>query len=279
LSRPAVTFFGVPLGRELSEWASNWAGARFENAQRPACGQQLQRRSELARPLLVASLALRSTPTSRQAGFTLIEMMMVVVILGVLAAVAVGAYTRQVRNAHKTEVIADLSGLTLRQKTFLGKSGHYASTTDCEGDTCVYPLMATLIAAKGPVRWDTSDAAYTLAGQADAAYFRGGGAVHGFDALQWVPENGDSWCGYATISGHGSASQNNDADTPPTGTPIVDQEFPAAVAAPYVARDWFVSYALCDFDFDGIYWAFSTTHASNTVNYTTDDSGLYQENE
>lgn len=204
---------------------------------------------------------------------------MVVVILAVLAAIAIGAYTRQIRNAHKTEVIGDLSSLTLRQKTFFGKSGHYASSTNCEGPTCTYPEMADLQAATGPLRWDTTVAAYTLAGQADAPYFRGGENVHGFDALQWVPEGGDSWCGYATISGRGSQSPNGDDDTPPTGTPILDQEFPAATAGPFVARDWFVSYALCDFDFDGVYWAFSTTHNSSSVNYSTDNTGLYQENE
>src|SRR5690349_24258579 len=116
--------------------------------------------------------------------------MMVVVILGVLAAVAVGAYTRQVRNAHKTEVIADLSNLTLRQKTFLGKSGHYASTTDCEGATCTFPLMSAFAVAQGPIKWDVADAGYTLTGQADAPYFRGGEALHGFDALQYLPEGG-----------------------------------------------------------------------------------------
>lgn len=204
---------------------------------------------------------------------------MVVVILGVLAAVAIGAYSRQVRNAHKTEVIADLSNLTLRQKTFLGKSGHYASTTDCEGATCTFPLMSAFATAQGPVKWDVADAGYTLTGQADAPYFRGGEALHGFDALQYLPEGGDSWCGYATISGHGSADPNGETDVPPTGSPLLDQEFPAASAGPFIARDWFMSYALCDFDFDGTYWAFTTTHHSNSVNYAADNTGTYLENE
>lgn len=220
----------------------------------------------------------RPRPTARrEAGFTLIETMAVVVILGVLAAVAIGAYSKQVRNAHKTEVIADLSNMTLRQKSWFGVNGHYASTTGCEGPTCTYPLGADLTAANGPLRWDTDADGYTATGLT-GAYFRDGDAVHGFDALRFLPEGGDSWCGYAAVSGWGANAEAGSDDVPPTAT-LADQIFPAATADAHVARDWFYAYALCDFDFDGTYWAFTTAHYTSEVNQTADNTGTYLENE
>ena len=101
---------------------------------------------------------------------------------------------------------------------------------------------------------------------------------HGFDALRFLPDGGDSWCGYATISGHGTNSPDPaTADEPPSET-LATQVFPPS-SDPYFARDWFYSYALCDFDFDGVYWAFTAAHYEDEVNYSTDASGTYRENE
>ena len=213
---------------------------------------------------------------SVQGGFTLIELMTVMVILGVLSVVAIVAYGRHVRNAHKTEVVSDLSNLVLRQKTWFSTNGHYASTTDCEGVACTYPLASDLTTAKSALPWAIADAGYTASAAVDGPYFRGGPDVHGFDALRFMPEGGDSWCGYATISGYGeTASVGN--DVPPAGT-LADQIFPAG-SDPYTARDWFYAYALCDFDFDSTYWAFSTAHYASDVNWSTDNTNTYLENE
>jgi prepilin-type N-terminal cleavage/methylation domain-containing protein len=218
------------------------------------------------------------TAASVQAGFTLIELMTVMVILGVLSVVAIVAFGRYVRNAHKTEVVSDLSNIVLRQKTWFATSGHYASTTDCEGPACTYPLASDLSTAKSALQWVIADAGYTASGEVDGPYFRNGPDVHGFDALRFMPEGGDSWCGYATISGWGATAPTGYEDVPASAT-LANEIFPAATADAYIARDWFYAYALCDFDFDTTYWAFSTAHYTSEVNWSSDNSGTYLENE
>lgn len=217
---------------------------------------------------------------SRQGGFTLIELMTVIVILGVLAVVAIGAYAKQVRNAHKTEVVSDLSNLVLREKTWFATNGHYASagTTGGEGAASTYPVATDFQTQKGAIQWVIADAGYTSAAEGDGPYFRGGGAVHGFDVLRFMPEGGDSWCGYAAVSGWGSTAAGGNNDEPPAET-LASEIFPAATTAPYFARDWFYAYALCDFDFDGVFWAFTTAHYASDVNMSSDNSGTYLEGE
>lgn len=222
-----------------------------------------------------------SAARSRQGGFTLIELMTVIVILGVLAVVAIGAYAKQVRNAHKTEVVSDLSNIVLREKTWFSTNGHYASagTGTGEGPANTYPTGAQMTAANGPFHWaPMTDDGYSSASQGDGPYYRGGGAVHGFDVIRFIPEGGDSYCGYAAVSGYGSTAAAGTDDVPSTDT-LASEIFPAATAANYFARDWFYAYALCDFDYDGVYWAFTTAHYSSDVNMSSDNSGTYLEGE
>jgi prepilin-type N-terminal cleavage/methylation domain-containing protein len=211
-------------------------------------------------------------------GFTLIEMMAVLAILGILAAIAIGAYARQIRRAHKSEVISDLSNLTLRQNTFRSVSGHFASSRNSEGDT--YPTTATISVAGDPVKWDISDPGYTASG-ISGNYGMGGEALHGFDVLRFLPEGGSSLCGYATISGYGeNAIDPADPEatlgiTPPS-SPLANAIFPTG-AEDYYSSDWFYSYALCDFDFDGTYAAFTTAHYTSDI--SSESIGSYVENE
>lgn len=67
-------------------------------------------------------------PKSR--GFTLIELMITVVVIGVLAAIAYPSYTQYVIRANRGEAQAYLMELAQRQQQFLMDSRTYASDID-----------------------------------------------------------------------------------------------------------------------------------------------------
>lgn len=61
-------------------------------------------------------------------GFTLIEMMIVVVILGIIAAIAYPSYQESVRRANRVEGQALLNDAAARQERFYSQNYKYATT-------------------------------------------------------------------------------------------------------------------------------------------------------
>ncbi|KIG18796.1 hypothetical protein DB30_07811 [Enhygromyxa salina] len=190
--------------------------------------------------------------------------MAVVAILGIMATLAIVGYTKNVRNAHRTEVIGDLSNLSLRENGLMSVRGHYASTSTGEADT--YPVAPNDLASKtGAIQWAIADEGYTRDAVAvGTPYFRAGGVEHGFDALSFMPENGRSFCAYGIISGDGSNGEFG--DEPPV-FPLASEVFPndGIELDRFYARDWFYAFAKCDFDRDGVFWEFTTAHFSTKV--------------
>lgn len=84
----------------------------------------------------------------REAGFTLLELLAAVAIIGILAAVAVMAYNKYIRKAKSTEVAEMFGKFKIGEESFNTENGSYLSTA-AEGTYWPTPL-------KGDSRTDIS---------------------------------------------------------------------------------------------------------------------------
>ncbi|MBP1472873.1 type IV pilin protein [Frateuria sp. MAH-13] len=71
----------------------------------------------------------------RQQGFTLIEMMIVLLIVAILAAVAIPSYRRYVVRSHRVDAQRALTELAARQERFLYSNNSYADSVSALGGT------------------------------------------------------------------------------------------------------------------------------------------------
>jgi type IV pilus assembly protein PilE len=67
------------------------------------------------------------TMRSRTRGFTLIELMVTVVILGILAAIAIPNYSQYIRRAHRAEGVALLNEAAAREERYYSQNNTYTS--------------------------------------------------------------------------------------------------------------------------------------------------------
>lgn len=69
-------------------------------------------------------------PNRQQAGFTLIEVMVVVAIIGILAAIAFPSYSEYVKRGYRTEGQAFLHDTSAREERYFAQNNSYITATD-----------------------------------------------------------------------------------------------------------------------------------------------------
>ena len=72
------------------------------------------------------------TPRSARDGFTLIELMIVIAIVGILAGVAVPQFRSYQMNSKRTEALTNLQSLAVAQKAYFGERGAHIGVPAAE---------------------------------------------------------------------------------------------------------------------------------------------------
>jgi len=68
-----------------------------------------------------------SEHASRHTGFTLIELMVVIAVIGILAAIAIPAYSDQVRKSRRADALQRIQQITLAQERFRAENPGYTA--------------------------------------------------------------------------------------------------------------------------------------------------------
>jgi prepilin-type N-terminal cleavage/methylation domain-containing protein len=168
----------------------------------------------------------------REAGFTLVELLVAMAVISILAAIAIPVFFGEARKARATaEVTPMFNDLRIRMEQYLQERGVYPDTL---GETGLYPTAspdATLRALQPlPATWQALNI-----------------RISGPDAVR---------CGYTWVS-----SRSNNGTTGPS----VGNAGPKALAAPFSfvppANDWYYLLAKCRMDpgHTGYSWYFTSS--------------------
>ena len=95
----------------------------------------------------------RSDRQYRQAGFSLVELLVVLVIMGVLSALALPGYTRYVQRGNRTEVMAALLEAQHFMERYYSANGQYLSPANA---VPMLPQRLQRIPIQGTVRYQLS---------------------------------------------------------------------------------------------------------------------------
>jgi type IV pilus assembly protein PilA len=185
-----------------------------------------------------------------QKGFTLIELMIVVAIIGILAAIAIPAYTDYTIRSQVTEGLNLASQVKTQVAEFVNQTGNWPADLDDLGYDCTAENAGANNAGDGCIGpsgkyvddVEVVNGTITIyyGGQANAAIT---GAEHIVAIQPWLGENADViWrCGTATDPGNGAVDTDGAgtaSDDSTASTDLLGKYLPstcrgaAAVAAP-----------------------------------------------
>ncbi len=163
----------------------------------------------------------------RQRGFTLLEILIAVALIGVLAAIAVNSFGKQARKTRGAEANAMFAALRVAQEQYHLENGTYLSTSAAE--TTTHPATPTRTAQSFlplPATWT---------------------------ALKVKLPEESGYCGYVAIAGPGGDGSNLGARANAFGL----------TAAP--ATDWYYLLAHCDLDGNGARDSYYFTWSGDTT--------------
>lgn len=129
-------------------------------------------------------MVIKSIAERRKDGFTLIELMIVVSIIGILATVAIPSFLRYQNRARRAEAYSNLAGLAKTQKAYFSEFGRFVGAE-------MVPSTATGVDPSAELR-DSS----TIAAE--------------FSGIGWFPQ-GNVYYDYDTNTGSFSGSCNCDS--------------------------------------------------------------------
>ena len=114
---------------------------------------------------------IRTARGEREGGFTLVELLVVVIIIGILAAVAIPVFLNQREKGYDAQAKHDLRNLATLQETYLTDQQHYGTLAQLTAAPYNYQTSPNSGAMATVVKWrDSSDALTTTQSAATGGY-------------------------------------------------------------------------------------------------------------